>query len=128
MHLCSLAVQLATDNFSNKNILGQGGFGTVYLGLLPVQPAQQVAVKVLKKSGAHAQEEFNTELELLSRLDHKHLVSQPGVYQSARGGPLPCTVHSEVYTLYCTQCRALSKQGTVWICTTCCCASTTSTW
>lgn len=61
----------------------------VYLGLLPVKPAQEVAVKVLKKSGAHAQEEFKTELELLSRLDHKHLVSRHRVCPTV------------LYTLYC---------------------------
>ncbi|CAI6007358.1 unnamed protein product [Closterium sp. NIES-65] len=72
-------LQLATENFNEANVLGQGGFGKVYYGVLPVHPAQVVAVKVLKQGGGEqGDEEFVTELELLSRLEHKHLVSGRG--------------------------------------------------
>ena len=64
-------------------MLGQGGFGKVYRGILPVQPAQVVAVKVLTRGGSQGDEEFKTELELLSRLEHKHLVRGRG-----RGGKI----------------------------------------
>ncbi|CAI7918606.1 unnamed protein product, partial [Closterium sp. NIES-54] len=72
-------LQLATENFNEANVLGQGGFGKVYYGVLPVHPAQVVAVKVLKQGGGEqGDEEFVTELELLSRLEHKHLVKLMG--------------------------------------------------
>ncbi|CAI7906911.1 unnamed protein product [Closterium sp. NIES-53] len=61
--------QLATENFNEANVLGQGGFGKVYYGVLPVHPAQ---------GGEQGDEEFVTELELLSRLEHKHLVKLMG--------------------------------------------------
>ncbi|CAI5460751.1 unnamed protein product [Closterium sp. Yama58-4] len=75
----NLLLQLATENFNEANVLGQGGFGKVYYGVLPVHPAQVVAVKVLKQGGGEqGDEEFVTELELLSRLEHKHLVKLMG--------------------------------------------------
>ncbi|CAI7792484.1 unnamed protein product [Closterium sp. NIES-53] len=75
--------QFATDGFARENILGEGGFGTVYRGLLPVAPRVEVAVKVLKQLGVQADEEFHIELELLSRLDHKNLVRLHGFCSTA---------------------------------------------
>jgi len=90
-------LQLTTDNFSNKNILGQGGFGPVYLGLLPVHPAaKEVAVKVLKKSGAHARRSSTRSWSCSSRLEPKHLVSVPPVVPT--GVPEHCAPN-------CTRCR-----------------------
>ncbi|GJP39656.1 hypothetical protein CLOM_g24004 [Closterium sp. NIES-68] len=76
-------LEFATDGFAAENILGEGGFGKVYRGLLPVAPRVEVAVKVLKQLGVAADEEFHTELELLSRLDHKNLVRLHGFCSSA---------------------------------------------
>ncbi|CAI5983977.1 unnamed protein product [Closterium sp. NIES-65] len=76
-------LEFATDGFARENILGEGGFGTVYRGLLPVAPRVEVAVKVLKQLGVQADEEFHIELELLSRLDHKNLVRLHGFCSTA---------------------------------------------
>ncbi|KAI4312050.1 hypothetical protein MLD38_036906 [Melastoma candidum] len=62
----------ATDNFSEANKLGQGGFGSVFLGTLP--NGQQIAVKQLSKDSGQGQTEFKNEVVLLARLQHKNLV------------------------------------------------------
>ncbi|CAI5462635.1 unnamed protein product [Closterium sp. Yama58-4] len=83
LHPLFPARQFATDGFARENVLGEGGFGTVYRGLLPVAPREEVAVKVLKQLGVQADEEFHIELELLSRLDHKNLVRLHGFCSTA---------------------------------------------
>ncbi|KAI4312933.1 hypothetical protein MLD38_037719 [Melastoma candidum] len=62
----------ATDNFSNAKKLGQGGFGSVYLGKLP--NGQQIAVKRLSRNSGQGQIEFKNEVVLLARLQHRNLV------------------------------------------------------
>ncbi|CAM0902048.1 unnamed protein product [Alopecurus aequalis] len=62
----------ATNNFSNGNILGKGGFGTVYKGLLP--DGKEVAVKRLSKMSRQGGDEFKNELVLIAKLQHKNLV------------------------------------------------------
>ncbi|MCD7467327.1 hypothetical protein HAX54_004719, partial [Datura stramonium] len=66
------AISAATDNFSNANKLGQGGFGTVYKGKLP--NGQEVAVKRLAANSGQGDLEFKNEVLLVSRLEHKNLV------------------------------------------------------
>ncbi|KAI7737745.1 hypothetical protein M8C21_005878 [Ambrosia artemisiifolia] len=66
-------LQIATHNFSNKNILGKGGFGHVYKGTL--QDGTLVAVKRLKDGGAAGGErQFQTEVEMISLAVHKNLL------------------------------------------------------
>ncbi|XVF34075.1 hypothetical protein REPUB_Repub18cG0025600 [Reevesia pubescens] len=62
----------ATDNFSNNNKLGQGGFGPVYKCILP--EGQEIAVKRLSKSSGQGLEEFKTEVGLIAKLQHRNLV------------------------------------------------------
>ncbi|XP_017985303.1 PREDICTED: G-type lectin S-receptor-like serine/threonine-protein kinase SD1-1 [Theobroma cacao] len=62
----------ATDNFSNNNKLGQGGFGPVYKGTLP--EGQEIAVKRLSKSSGQGLEEFKNEVGLIAKLQHRNLV------------------------------------------------------
>ncbi|CAI9276796.1 unnamed protein product [Lactuca saligna] len=66
-------LQSATHNFSNKNILGKGGFGHVYKGQL--QDGSYVAVKRLKDGGAAGGErQFQTEVEMISLAVHRNLL------------------------------------------------------
>ncbi|KHG07759.1 hypothetical protein F383_34545 [Gossypium arboreum] len=66
-------LQLATDNFSSKNILGTGGFGNVYKGKLGDDTL--VAVKRLKDlTGSFGESQFRTELEMISLAVHRNLL------------------------------------------------------
>ncbi|CAA7053530.1 unnamed protein product [Microthlaspi erraticum] len=66
----------ATNGFSQENLLGEGGFGRVYKGMLP--DGRVVAVKQLKIGGGQGDREFKSEVETLSRIHHRHLVSIVG--------------------------------------------------
>ncbi|XP_061984996.1 proline-rich receptor-like protein kinase PERK9 [Populus nigra] len=66
----------ATNGFSSQNLLGEGGFGTVYKGFLP--DGRDVAVKQLKIGGGQGEREFKAEVEIISRIHHRHLVSLVG--------------------------------------------------
>ncbi|WJX86271.1 hypothetical protein P8452_68604 [Trifolium repens] len=63
-----------TDNF--KTIIGEGGFGKVYLGTL--QDQTQVAVKRLSPSSVQGYKEFQSEAQLLTVVHHRNLVSLIG--------------------------------------------------
>ncbi|KAL5078797.1 hypothetical protein RYX36_007218 [Vicia faba] len=66
----------ATDGFSTLNLLGEGGFGFVYKGCLP--DGREIAVKQLKIGGSQGEREFKAEVEIISRIHHRHLVSLVG--------------------------------------------------
>ncbi|KAJ3699713.1 hypothetical protein LUZ61_003418 [Rhynchospora tenuis] len=66
----------ATYNFSDKNKLGQGGFGPVYKGTLP--NGEDLAVKRLCGSSAQGLRELKNEVEFLAKLKHKNLVQLLG--------------------------------------------------
>ncbi|XP_004232118.1 protein NSP-INTERACTING KINASE 1 [Solanum lycopersicum] len=66
-------LQVATNNFSNKNILGKGGFGNVYKGHLP--DGTPVAVKRLNDGNAiGGEKQFQTEVEMISLAVHRNLL------------------------------------------------------
>ncbi|KAK3141025.1 hypothetical protein QOZ80_5AG0409060 [Eleusine coracana subsp. coracana] len=65
-----------TDGFSVQKLLGEGGFGSVYKGCLP--DGKEVAVKQLKDGGGQGEREFQAEVEIISRVHHRHLVSLVG--------------------------------------------------
>ncbi|OAY72956.1 Proline-rich receptor-like protein kinase PERK8 [Ananas comosus] len=65
-----------TGGFSAQNLLGEGGFGSVYKGCLP--DGREVAVKQLKDGGGQGEREFQAEVEIISRVHHRHLVSLVG--------------------------------------------------
>ncbi|XP_004507264.1 protein NSP-INTERACTING KINASE 1-like [Cicer arietinum] len=70
-------LQIATHNFSNKNILGKGGFGIVYKGIL--SDGTLVAVKRLKDGNAIGGEiQFQTEVEMISLAVHRNLLKLYG--------------------------------------------------
>ncbi|KAK6241408.1 Protein kinase domain - like 10 [Theobroma cacao] len=70
-------LQVATDNFSNKSILGRGGFGKVYKGRLA--DGSLVAVKRLKEERTQGGElQFQTEVEMISMAVHRNLLRLRG--------------------------------------------------
>ncbi|OIT29880.1 PREDICTED: proline-rich receptor-like protein kinase PERK9 [Nicotiana attenuata] len=66
----------ATNDFSAENLLGAGGFGSVYKGYL--EDGRDVAVKQLDIGGRQGDREFRAEVEIISRVHHRHLVSLVG--------------------------------------------------
>ncbi|KAF8732996.1 hypothetical protein HU200_015353 [Digitaria exilis] len=65
-------LRAATDNFSEHNRLGQGGFGPVYKGTL--QNEQKNAVKRLSTIAQQGQAEMKNEIFLVAKLQHRNLV------------------------------------------------------
>uniref|UniRef100_A0A6N2L138 non-specific serine/threonine protein kinase n=1 Tax=Salix viminalis TaxID=40686 RepID=A0A6N2L138_SALVM len=65
-------IRVATEDFSEKNMLGQGGFGVVYKGVLP--SGQEIAVKRLSKDSGQGDLEFKNEVLLVAKLQHRNLV------------------------------------------------------
>ncbi|KAF8399548.1 hypothetical protein HHK36_015415 [Tetracentron sinense] len=90
----------ATGNFSDERIIGKGGYGTVYQGVLP--DGREVAVKKLQREGVEGEREFRAEMEVLSGNSfgwpHPNLVALYGwclhgsekllVYEYMEGGSL----------------------------------------
>ncbi|KAJ1272965.1 hypothetical protein BS78_06G243600 [Paspalum vaginatum] len=62
----------ATNNFSEDNMLGQGGFGIVYKGTLGQN--LEVAIKRLSQASGQGVEEFRNEVILIAKLQHRNLV------------------------------------------------------
>ncbi|XP_055833941.1 probable serine/threonine-protein kinase PBL21 [Solanum dulcamara] len=67
---------LATQNFREANLIGEGGFGSVYKGRL--ESGLVVAIKQLNLDGLQGNQEFIVEVLMLSLLHHKNLVNLIG--------------------------------------------------
>ncbi|KAM0889906.1 hypothetical protein ACQ4PT_027425 [Festuca glaucescens] len=67
----------ATEGFKNKNLVGTGGFGKVYKGLLPTSKVE-VAVKKLSHELKQGMKEFVSEVASIGRLRHRNLVQLLG--------------------------------------------------
>ncbi|XP_052210775.1 G-type lectin S-receptor-like serine/threonine-protein kinase RKS1 isoform X2 [Diospyros lotus] len=72
----------ATDKFSDKNIIGEGGFGQVYKGQL--SNGKVIAVKRLSANSNQGLNEFKNEVMLIAKLQHRNLVKLLG-----------CCIHGE---------------------------------
>ncbi|KAI3812460.1 hypothetical protein L1987_17169 [Smallanthus sonchifolius] len=69
-------IKKATNSFDEANKLGQGGFGTVYKGVLP--NGREIAVKRLFFNQIHRAGDFYNEVNIISSVDHKNLVKLVG--------------------------------------------------
>ncbi|RDY13251.1 LEAF RUST 10 DISEASE-RESISTANCE LOCUS RECEPTOR-LIKE PROTEIN KINASE-like 1.1, partial [Mucuna pruriens] len=69
-------LQEATNNFDSTRKLGEGGFGSVYYGTL--RDGREVAIKHLFEHNYRRVEQFMNEIEILTRLRHRNLVSLYG--------------------------------------------------
>ncbi|XP_039028294.1 G-type lectin S-receptor-like serine/threonine-protein kinase At4g27290 [Hibiscus syriacus] len=66
----------ATDNFSPNNKIGEGGFGSVYKGIL--DDGLEIAVKRLSKGSTQGDNEFRNEVEQIAKVQHRNLVKLLG--------------------------------------------------
>jgi len=69
-------LEKATGNFDMTAQIGRGGYGKVYKGVLG--DSMVVAIKRAEQRSLQGQQEFFTEIEFLSRLHHRNLVSLVG--------------------------------------------------
>ncbi|KAG2396645.1 Cold-responsive protein [Vigna angularis] len=69
-------LRVASDNFSQANKIGQGGFGFVYKGLL--KDGNLAAIKVLSAESTQGVKEFMTEINVISEIEHENLVKLYG--------------------------------------------------
>ncbi|ESW29441.1 hypothetical protein PHAVU_002G070900 [Phaseolus vulgaris] len=65
-----------TNGFSSENIIGEGGFGYVYKASMP--DGRVGALKILKAGSGQGEREFRSEVDIISRIHHRHLVSLIG--------------------------------------------------
>ena len=96
----------ATQKFSSKRILGEGGFGRVYHGTM--EDGTEVAVKLLTRDHQSGDREFIAEVEMLSRLHHRNLVKLIGicieahtrclVYELVHNGSVESHLHGKFLT------------------------------
>jgi hypothetical protein len=69
-------IRAATDNFDDSLVIGVGGFGKVYKG--EIEDGTLAAIKRSNPQSEQGLAEFETEIEMLSKLRHRHLVSLIG--------------------------------------------------
>lgn len=104
---------IATSGFNKKALLGKGGFGKVYKGVLAV-PKQTIAIKRVSQESKQGMKEFMAEIAILGHLRHRNLVQLIGycrhrhelllVYDYMPNGSLDMYLHKkDKPTLYWSQ-------------------------
>ncbi|PON97324.1 Serine/threonine protein kinase [Trema orientale] len=97
-------LEAATNGLSPENVIGEGGYGIVYSGILG--DGTRVAVKNLLNNRGQAEKEFKVEVEAIGRVRHKNLVRLLGycvegayrmlVYEYVDNGNLDQWLHGDV--------------------------------
>ncbi|KAG8064501.1 hypothetical protein GUJ93_ZPchr0004g40245 [Zizania palustris] len=97
-------LEAATAMFADEKVIGEGGYGIVYHGVL--EDGTQVAVKNLLNNRGQAEREFKVEVEAIGRVRHKNLVRLLGycaegnqrmlVYEYVNNGNLEQWIHGDV--------------------------------
>ncbi|KAM0008774.1 putative protein kinase RLK-Pelle-RLCK-V family [Helianthus debilis subsp. tardiflorus] len=97
-------LEIATNGFADENVIGEGGYGIVYCGVL--DDKSTVAVKNLMNNRGQAEREFKVEVEAIGRVRHKNLVRLLGycvegahrilVYEYVDNGNLEQWIHGDV--------------------------------
>ncbi|KAJ7952843.1 Protein kinase family protein [Quillaja saponaria] len=97
-------LEASTNGFADENVIGEGGYGIVYLGLLTDNT--HIAVKNLLNNRGQAEREFKVEVEAIGRVRHKNLVRLLGycaegahrmlVYEYVNNGNLEQWLHGDV--------------------------------
>lgn len=70
----------ATKGFSEKDLLGSGGFGRVYTGVLP-KSGVEIAVKKVFYESTHGMKQFVAEIVSIVQLSHRNLVQLLGYFR-----------------------------------------------
>ncbi|XP_038982611.1 probable receptor-like protein kinase At5g24010 [Phoenix dactylifera] len=101
LHISFIEIKVGTNDFDDKLVIGTGGFGKVYRGVL--SDGTRVAVKRGTRRSGQGYPEFQREILLLSQIRHRHLVSLIGyceeqsemilVYEYMEKGPLRDCLH-----------------------------------
>ncbi|KAG2553574.1 probable receptor-like serine/threonine-protein kinase At4g34500 [Panicum virgatum] len=97
-------LEVATGGFCAENVVGEGGYGMVYRGVLA--GGEVVAVKDLFDHKGQAEKEFKVEVEAIGKVRHKHLVGLIGycaegpkrmlLYEFVENGNLEQWLHGDV--------------------------------
>ncbi|XP_038989162.1 probable serine/threonine-protein kinase At1g01540 [Phoenix dactylifera] len=97
-------LEVATNMFADENVIGEGGYGIVYHGVL--EDNTHIAVKNLLNNRGQAEKEFKVEVEAIGRVRHKNLVRLLGycaegahrmlVYEYVDNGNLEQWLHGDV--------------------------------
>lgn len=100
----------ATKGFKSSQLIGSGGFGEVYKGVLTSGTGAEVAVKKISNNSVQGVREFAAEIESLGRLRHKNLVNLQGwckhkndlllVYEYVPNGSLDRLIYSPTTTTH----------------------------
>jgi serine/threonine protein kinase/Leucine-rich repeat (LRR) protein len=98
MRISIQVLRAVTNNFAEENVVGRGGFGVVYKGVL--EDGTKIAVKRMEAAivSSNGLNEFQAEIEVLTKVKHRHLVGLLGycthgaerllVYEYLPNGPL----------------------------------------